>query len=93
VCERYYDVFREYERTDRDSKVYVPVDIKALASSLHVDTDIVLPHRGAWLSLTIDACTADRLVALERPCDVRTDRPQQVALCGEGTLSGLSRGN
>jgi hypothetical protein len=55
VYERYYDVFAQYvanarttdaearttEDEARDSKIYVPIDIAAIASGLRVDGDIV----------------------------------------------------
>jgi len=43
IYERYYESFTTYSKTDknRSSKIYVPIDVKALAVDLKVDPDII----------------------------------------------------
>ena len=43
VYNRYYDNFQAYsnENRIRNSKIYVPIDVKEIAKRLNVDTDIV----------------------------------------------------
>ena len=44
IYERYYETFTQYQDGDksRSAKIYVPIDIKAIADDLKVDADIVL---------------------------------------------------
>ena len=43
IYERYYDTFAAYtdEKPNRDSRIFVPIDIDAVAGKLGVDGDIV----------------------------------------------------
>ena len=43
IYERYYEVFSNYETdpSSRNTKVFVPIDIAAIAKDLRVDSDII----------------------------------------------------
>ena len=44
IYNKYYDKFKDFdEKTkDRETKVYIPIDLKSVAEDLKVDGDIVL---------------------------------------------------
>ena len=43
IYQRYYDIFASFskESPDREAKIFVPVDLEAIAAELNVDKDIV----------------------------------------------------